>query len=94
MRRYLRVTWHHELADEPVTLLSEIIDGIEVRKVEIYRDGRLDFADEDHATGTTQLSETLMPSVEEIAVQDEFTPEAIDSETFEHAWGEATRRHE
>jgi hypothetical protein len=93
MRRYLRVEWRHDLDEEPVTLLSEIIDGLETRKVEIYRNGRLDYADESRATGTTQLSETLMPSVEEIASQEEFAPEVIDSETFERVWNEAIASH-
>lgn len=44
---YLKVLWLHDFADEPVELLSEIgPDGYEMRKVERYRDGRLDFADE------------------------------------------------
>lgn len=83
MRKYLRVAWRHDFDDEPVTLLSEIVDGEEVRKVEIYRDGHADFADTARATGSTSLSETLMPSFEELTEQDEFLPEVIDAETLE-----------
>jgi hypothetical protein len=36
MVRYLRVVWHHEFDDEPVLLLSEVVDGWEVRKVERF----------------------------------------------------------
>jgi uncharacterized protein DUF6881 len=44
--RYQRVVWHHGHPDEPVVLCSEIDDqGIEIRKVDEYRDGRLDYAD-------------------------------------------------
>jgi hypothetical protein len=91
MRKYLRVAWHHDIHEEPVTLLSEIVNGQEVRKIEIYRDGRLDYADGSRATGTTRLAEGLMPSIEEIDAQEEFTPEVIDAETFERAWQKATQ---
>jgi hypothetical protein len=93
MKRYMRVAWRHNFDDEPVTLLSEILDGEEVRKVEIYRDGHADFADTTRATGSTQLSEMLMPSIEEIAEQEEFIPEEIDARTFETAWQAATEQH-
>ena len=56
MKRYLRVTWHHDLAEEPVLIFSDIDAGVETRKVEAYRDGRMDCADENSASGTTQLS--------------------------------------
>lgn len=93
MALYLQVRWHHELPDEPVLLLSEIIDGDEVRKVEIYADGRSDFADEHCSTGTTQLSELPMPSIDEIAAQDEFEPAVIDRASFEDAWRAALDQH-
>jgi hypothetical protein len=39
--------------DEPVVLYSEIDAGLEVRKVEVYRDGRHDFADQAGEFNTT-----------------------------------------
>lgn len=36
MAIYLRVEWHHEHEDEPIVLYSEIEDGLETRKVEVY----------------------------------------------------------
>jgi hypothetical protein len=92
MKRYLRVTWRHDSLDQPTVLVSEIDAGVEMRKVEVCRDGRMDYADRLVATASTQLSETLMPSVEEIAAQAEFTPEEIDEATFERIWQEATRK--
>ncbi|WP_425487540.1 DUF6881 domain-containing protein [Microbacterium immunditiarum] len=62
---YLRVRWHHEFPDEPILLLSEIVGSDEVRKVEIYADGRYDFANGSCSTGTTLLSELPMTSVDE-----------------------------
>src|SRR5258705_13531981 len=42
--QYIRVRWKHALPDEPVELLSELdSESWEVRKVEVFRDGRLGF---------------------------------------------------
>ena len=44
--RYQRVVWHHDDEDEPVVSWSELDErGWESRKVDEYRDGRLDYAD-------------------------------------------------
>jgi hypothetical protein len=89
--KYLRVRWVHEHEDEPIELLSEIDQGgFEVRKVEIYRDGHRDYAEESRSTGTTMLGENALPSLEDIAAQAEFMPEYIDAATFERAWRQAT----
>jgi hypothetical protein len=54
--RYQAVRWAHDLVDEPVMLFSEIdADGYEVRKVDEYRNGRLDLADAVTETGSTAL---------------------------------------
>ncbi|HEV7805727.1 MAG TPA: hypothetical protein VGO80_07915 [Solirubrobacteraceae bacterium] len=85
--RYQRVMWHHDFADEPVLLYSEIDEnGRERRKVDEYRDGRLDMCDEFECTGTTRLSLTAMPTLEQIASQSEFTPESISKDEFESVW--------
>ena len=56
LMRYWKVVWHHDFADEPVLLYSEIDDaGMEIRKVEVYRDGGMDYADSSGSTGTMQL---------------------------------------
>lgn len=66
--RYQAVRWLHDLDNEPVVLYSEIDDdGWEVRKVEEYRRGRLDVADAVTPSGSTVLSETPMPPLEEIS---------------------------
>jgi hypothetical protein len=87
MPRFLKSWWHHDLPDEPVLLYSHVDDaGMEVRKIEIYRDGRRDWADEAHATGETRLSETEIPSVEEIDDQPEFDAIEISADEFQTAW--------
>lgn len=90
MPRYQRVRWEHQFEDEPVVLYSEISDdGVETRKVDQYRDGRLHFADATRSTGITYLSEKKMPSIAEIAKQHEFHPADITKDTFEEVWQRA-----
>lgn len=88
--RYIRVLWNHDLADEPVVIYSAIDStGREVRKVERYRDGRMDLASDDTRTGTTVLSESPMPSLDEINAQDEFEGEDISESEFDEVFNRA-----
>ncbi len=91
MPRYQKVLWHHDLPDEPVALYSEIDSGFEVRKVEVYRDGRHDYADKSRSTGTTMLGEKMMPGVDEINQDPEFSATVIMAEEFERLWQRATQ---
>jgi hypothetical protein len=60
---HLKVIWHHDFVDEPVQILSEIGEGrYEVRKVEMFRDGRLDWADERRWSPNTMLGEVVVPA--------------------------------
>ena|SRR5690606_23619164 len=91
---YLKVKWLHRLAGEPVLLFSELSDSRkELRKVEVYRDGRYDYADELVTTGGAVLSETPIPTMDEIGADPQFDPVEIDREEFERAWAEAMRQH-
>lgn len=92
MKIFMRVEWHHNFDDEPVVLWSEIVDGVETRKVEVYRDGRLDYADASSSTGSTRLSEVLMPSAAEIASSPEFSPQEVSSKEFDDIWNRAKRQ--
>jgi hypothetical protein len=92
MVRYLRVVWHHDFDDEPVLLLSEVVDGREVRKVERFRDGRAQYAGPGGSSGDTMLSKTLMPLPDEIAQDAEFSVEPTSAEDFEAEWSAAVGR--
>ncbi|WP_280443423.1 DUF6881 domain-containing protein [Nocardia brasiliensis] len=87
----MKVLWSHDFDTEPVELVSEIgEDGYEVRKVDVYRDGRLDWADADSATGSTFLStEEAMPLLDEINAQAEFLAVTISAAEFERVWSRA-----
>ncbi|MEV4611329.1 hypothetical protein AB0K43_01830 [Kitasatospora sp. NPDC049258] len=87
---YVKVEWAHEFEDEPVMYLSEIAeDRYETRKVQIYRSGRIEWADEAHETATAGLSEVPFPPLEEIDSQPEFTASLIEESDFESAWNRA-----
>lgn len=73
---YVKVHWSHSFEEEPVIFLSELGDDrCENRKVQIYRDGRSEWADEAHETATAGLSEIEFPDLVEISSQPEFTAE-------------------
>jgi predicted 3-demethylubiquinone-9 3-methyltransferase (glyoxalase superfamily) len=91
MSRYQKVLWHHDHADEPVALYSEIDSGFEVRKIEVYRDGRHGYADRSRSMGTTVLGETVMPALDEINEDPEFSAAAITAEEFERVWQRASQ---
>jgi hypothetical protein len=90
MTSYVKVCWDHEFAEEPVDVFSELGDDrYEVRKVEVYRDGRLDCADVSRDTDTIGLGEAPFPDLQEINSQEEFHAEAITAAEFEAAWARA-----
>lgn len=87
----MKVEWHHDFDDEATVTYSEVdASGYETRKVEQYRDGHLDWADERSSTGKTELGEVPVGPIEDIAAQDEFTPTIIDRDEFEDVWRRAT----
>jgi hypothetical protein len=89
--RYQRVLWRHNFRDEPSVLWSEIgDDGFETRKVDEYRDGRLDYADENTRSGTTLLGDQPVPTLDEINADEEFTAAPISPSDFERVWQRAT----
>lgn len=90
MMVYLRVKWIHDMPDEPVFLYSEINERRqEVRKVHVFRDGRLEYASEDHSTETTFLGLEPIPSLVEIDSSPEFEPAICSRADFEELWSRA-----
>ncbi|GAA2448981.1 DUF6881 domain-containing protein [Streptomyces macrosporus] len=85
-----RVEWHHDHAEEPVVLYSELgADRYETRKVQRYRDGRLLRADAEHETGEIGLGEIPLGPIEDVAAQAEFSASLISRDEFEEVWREA-----
>jgi hypothetical protein len=91
--KYVKVRWIHAIPDEPVMLFSELTDDMwETRKVEVYADGRADFADSEERSGSTKLGIEPYPPLEEIAADPQFEPVVISAEEFEAAWESAKAR--
>ncbi|MGW5922138.1 DUF6881 domain-containing protein [Nocardia fluminea] len=88
--RYVKVAWHHDFDDEPTLYFHEVgDDNWETRRVQIYRDGHLEWADENHETPTAGLAEIEIAPVDEIGSQPEFDAEEISAEEFESQWSAA-----
>ncbi len=88
--RYVKVTWHHDFDDEPVLYFHEVgPDDYETRRVQTYRDGHSEWADENHETATAGVAEIPIAPIEEIASQPEFDAEDITRDQFETEWAKA-----
>lgn len=92
--QYLKVNWKHDFADDPVLLVSELDDErMELRKVEVYRDGRVDIADANTTTGSTRLSIEPIPTEQEIESDEQFVVEPITGHEFEQLWNQSLQAH-
>lgn len=91
--KYLKVKWVHEFDDEPVLLYSELADDrSEIRKVEVFPNGDYGYAYDGGSKGTTQLSETTLPSEQEIGSDPQFEPVVITADEFRQVWKQANQR--
>jgi len=59
---------------------------MEVRKVEIWRDGHKGFASAIEFTPDTRLGEIPVPELPEISADPEFDPSEISQAEFEEVW--------
>ena len=84
---YIKVLWNHGATDEPVWLYSEINDDCwETRKVEVFADGSMGFADITEVKGGSMLSIEPFPKTAEIAEDPQFVPIEISKAEFEDVW--------
>jgi hypothetical protein len=87
--KYIRVGWKHQNPDMPVLLYSELdASRWEVRKVEVFRNGRCGYASAEGSSGGTRLGQVPVPTLSEIALDPEFDPEEISREEFEKVWAQ------
>lgn len=90
--KYLKVKWSHASGEEeePTLLYSELDDsGMEIRKVEIFQDGRTQYAEEHNNIGDTRLSLEPLPVLQEINSQGSFVGDEITQAEFEEVWKKA-----
>jgi hypothetical protein len=88
--KYTRVVWRHQNPEDPSQLYSELDDlRWELRKLEIFRDGRCGYASAEERAGGTFLGKTPLPELSTIAEDPQFEPFEITKQEFEDMW---TRR--
>lgn len=89
---YIRVRWLHNHPETPVLLYSELDEQrFELRKVEVYGDGRCGYADQLEEVGGSGLGTVPVPGLSEIASDPEFEPAEIEQAEFERIWTERQR---
>lgn len=87
--KYLRVEWVHDDPEYPVVLYSALdVDGWEVRKVDVWADGRGQTSDsfDDEDTQSTSLGTVPTPPLTEINRDPQFRGVEITAAEFEVAW--------
>lgn len=91
--KYVRVGWKHQHPDEPVILYSELDAARwEVRKVEVFRNGRCGYASAGGSSGGSKLGKEPIPELSEIARDPQFEPVEITQAEFEDVWARREAR--
>lgn len=84
---YLVVRWNDAVEDEPCVTYSELDEHrMELRKIDVFPDGRWGFANGCEEIGGSGLGEVPMPAVGELNASSEYEAEVIATEEFERLW--------
>jgi hypothetical protein len=88
LHSYIRVRWLHSDPEYPVELWSELNERREeVRKVEIWKDGRVGYASHNAEVGGTSFGDgEPLPPLSEIAADPEFELDEVTQAEFEECW--------
>lgn len=90
MLTYLKVDWHHDGEEDPVILYHEMDERrCERRRVELFKNGKIQRSSEADPDAAYSLSLEPLPSIEQIDAQPEFHVEQIDRATFDDVWERA-----
>lgn len=88
--QYSRLAWRHSSPTEPIEILSEYDDnGWERRKIELFADGSIGYANELESVGGSQLSLIQRPPDEDVVHEPEFCVTEMTKPEFEAAWKHA-----
>ncbi len=81
------IKWNHHNPEYPVEIYNETSDDLwETRKVEVFSDGSLGYADSESSSKTTGLGIEPIPPLSEIAKNPEFELIEIAKTEFERIW--------
>lgn len=91
--QFLKVERIHEFEDEPYVIYAELDnERYEIRKLELYRKGKIGYATQTTEYEGSILAEHPYPPIEEIASDPEFIPIQISEEQFEEIWKEKVEK--
>jgi hypothetical protein len=85
--RYIKVEWLHNSPEDPIVIYSEI-DGLcwDQRKVELFPNGRIGYADSNEEFNGTILGIEPWDDLEKMALDPEFKIDYISRADFELVW--------
>ncbi len=85
--KYIRLKWEHSNPDEPVWIFSEVdASGKELRKIECFRNGFCDVANDTVRSGSAALTTVALPDLKVLTRDPEFEGVEISREEFEQVW--------
>lgn len=84
---YMACKFLRPTATGPVLSFHEMDDARwETRRIEVYRDGRIEHGDRTEQGRDDLLSILPLPTLDKIAAQPQFEPRDISREEFEREW--------
>lgn len=88
--KYLDVRWLHDNESDPVRLLSEL-DGqnFETRKIEVFRNGVVGYANATTSAHGAELGSAPIPPLDEINSDPQFKGSEISEYEFSAIWARA-----
>lgn len=88
---YIYSKWRNSPIGSPSEFYSELdAQRYEIRKVEIFKNGKIGYASKSGTACGTRLGIIPVPSTAEIKAQSEFDIKPISKDKFEEKWREAT----
>ena len=90
MNTYIYSKWKNPPKGSPIEFHSELDESrFEIRKVEVFQNGKLGYASKTESMPDTRLGITPVPSLAEIMSQPEFDAKTITKQQFETMWNKA-----
>ncbi len=91
---YIKVKWVHSDEEYPKYIYSRLDDdNFEIRKIEVYADGKVGYADQDRESNGSMLGSLPFPPLDEITTDKQFELEVISEKEFEEQWKRSISFH-
>jgi hypothetical protein len=90
--KYVHIQWNHELPDAPTDVYSELdADRMEVRKIEMFNNQSIGFAEAGRSTENTSLRPTPLPYVSVLNQDPKAMARDLDWHEFDDLWEKLVR---